>query len=420
MARRLKQLIQGFRHVALTLVVAIGFLSIIASGGGGGGSSLGTAIPIEISNPSADTEVDSSTVRLFGTAYCPECPPLQSAVGECPVISCPATTEVRVSAERCTCLFSGCVSSCTHRWDVFTGVPLAIGANTIEVTASDASGNSGSASRTITRVLPTSLLVASEFSDAVLGYDATTGNFLGDFVSAGSGGLDSPRGLAIGPDDNLYVASGNTNAVLRYDGATGAFIDAFATGLTGPFGLVFGPDGNLYVADFGTAEVLRFNGTTGAFIDTFVSAGSGGLSMARDLLFGPDGNLYVSSPGSVQVLRYDGTTGAFIDVFASNVDARGLVFGPDGNLYVASFIDNAVLRFNGTTGAFIDIFVIGGSGGLNGPVGVSFGPDGNLYVASFNSDEVKRYDGTTGAFIDTFVTAGSGGLDAPRLMLFTN
>ncbi len=36
------------------------------------------------------------------------------------------------------------------------------------------------------------LLVSSEATDQVLRYDGTTGAFLGAFVTAGSGGLDSP------------------------------------------------------------------------------------------------------------------------------------------------------------------------------------------------------------------------------------
>ncbi len=122
-----------------------------------------------------------------------------------------------------------------------------------------------------------------------------------------------------GPDSNLYVASANNDQVLRYNGATGAFIDAFASGggLDSPTGLVFGPDGNLYVASTGSDQVLRYNGATGAFIDAFVTAGSGGLDEPIDLVFGPDGNLYVASANNDQVLRYNGATGAFIDVFAS-------------------------------------------------------------------------------------------------------
>ncbi len=52
-----------------------------------------------------------------------------------------------------------------------------------------------------------------------------------------------------GPDGHLYVNSEHTNNVLRYDGATGAFIDVFASGggIDESEGIGFGPDGNLYV-----------------------------------------------------------------------------------------------------------------------------------------------------------------------------
>ena len=72
-------------------------------------------------------------------------------------------------------------------------------------------------------------------TDEVLRYDGSTGAFLGAFVSAGSGGLDDPTGLAFGPDGNLYVGSffDRVDQVLRYDGATGAFLDAFVSAGSG-------------------------------------------------------------------------------------------------------------------------------------------------------------------------------------------
>jgi DNA-binding beta-propeller fold protein YncE len=117
----------------------------------------------------------------------------------------------------------------------------------------------------------------------------------------------------------ILVSSTQTNSVLEYDGATGNFLDEFVTsgeeGLDKPRGLAFGPDGDLYVSSFGTDEVLRYNGTTGAFKDVFVPSGRGGLDNPRALLFGSEGDLYVTSTGDNTVKRYDGATGIFVANF---------------------------------------------------------------------------------------------------------
>ena len=41
-------------------------------------------------------------------------------------------------------------------------------------------------------------------------------------------GLSGPRGLAFGPDGNLYVSSRDTSSVLRYNGMTGNFLEAYS------------------------------------------------------------------------------------------------------------------------------------------------------------------------------------------------
>jgi hypothetical protein len=116
------------------------------------------------------------------------------------------------------------------------------------------------------------LLVSSRDSNSILRYNEATGAFIDEFVSSGSGGLNSPRSLLLGPDGNLYVSSGGTDSVMRYDGTTGAPLPApgqmgavFASGggLRGPAGLILGRDGNLYVDSQNTNSVLRYSGTTG-------------------------------------------------------------------------------------------------------------------------------------------------------------
>ncbi len=163
------------------------------------------------------------------------------------------------------------------------------------------------------------IYVACQGDDSITRINAVTGQSLGVFVLAGSGGLFSPRSLAFGPDGHLYVSSA-TGEVLKYNGTTGAFLGVFVnTGGNGggpvdPYGMVF-RNGNLYVASYFPSEVKAFNATTGAFISTFVASGAGGLSGPTALDFGSDGNLYVTSQNNDTIRRYSGTTGAFLSVF---------------------------------------------------------------------------------------------------------
>jgi WD40 repeat protein len=142
------------------------------------------------------------------------------------------------------------------------------------------------------------------------------------FVLPGAGGLNDPRGIAFGPNGNLFVAS-LTGEILEYDGTTGGFLGAFvdATGNGGgpidPYGLLF-EGGKLYVASFFPSEVKEFDASTGAFVQTLVSSGSGGLSGPTNLAFGPAGDLYVTSQGDDSIKRYDGATGAFVETFVAS------------------------------------------------------------------------------------------------------
>jgi DNA-binding beta-propeller fold protein YncE len=124
--------------------------------------------------------------------------------------------------------------------------------------------------------------------------------------------------------------------------------------------------------------------------------------------------VYVSSFNNDTVLKFDADTGAALGVFVSAGSGglngpTGLTFGPDGNLYVSSFVfNNSVLKYDGKSGQFLGVFVAERSGGLQGPVDLRFGPDGNLYVVASYEGGVFRYNGSTGAFIDRFTTEPGG------------
>ncbi|MFO0968009.1 MAG: Calx-beta domain-containing protein [Gemmataceae bacterium] len=266
-----------------------------------------------------------------------------------------------------------------------SGASAAEGSNTLKFLDHLVSPGSGSLSTARSSVFGPdgNLYVASADTNSILRYDPT-GEFMDAFVAPGGGGLSSPWDLTFGPDGNLYVSSDGNNEVLSYNGSTGAFLGVVASGLSTPGGLTFGPDGSLYIANQGANEVLCYNSSG---LSSFVTAGSGGLSKPRRAVFGPDGNLYVASQGSGQVLRYNGQTGAFIDVFATTGSTSGpiwLQFGTDGYLYTtvrttASGSNTSIDRFNATTGAFVDSFALGRDGWS-----FNLGP-GNIIYDSSNS-----------------------------------
>jgi len=248
------------------------------------------------------------------------------------------------------------------------------------------------------------VLVSSGADDRVLEF-ASDGTFLGNLVATGAGGLDFPTGLAMGSDGRLYVASQNTNSVLRFDGATGAFVNAFVAsgsgGLVSPFGLAFHPGGNLLVTSADN-RVLEFDGTTGSPLGDFVTAAdNGGLSAPRGLVFKPDGNLLVASFNTNQLLEFDGTTGAFLRQFNNGGTAVALTLdgpwtiriGPDGQVYANRFFETtpegqagSFLHLNATriyvfdprNGNFLRSFVTGNDTVLSRSTGFDFLPGWSL------------------------------------------
>src|SRR5262249_17424179 len=149
------------------------------------------------------------------------------------------------------------------------------------------------------------------------------------------------------------------------DANTGAFVDVFVSSASGGAnvdmaGMAFGPDANsdgvteLYVSS--GAGVLRYDGVTGQPLGTYITAGSGGLSGARDFTFDSTNTyVHVTSYDSNQILKYNAQTGAYVGVAASAglANPTDVQFGADGLLYVLSKGNNRILRFT-ADGTYVD------------------------------------------------------------------
>lgn len=255
------------------------------------------------------------------------------------------------------------------------------------------------------------LFVSAAGRNAVFRFDGDTGQFLGEFVTAGAGGLSDPQGIAFGPDGNLYVASNGSNNILKYDGQTGGFLGVFVTpGMNWPAEINFRGN-HLYVSDFAGNRVARFDAFSGAFIDNFAVGVVGGDGQSWDA----NGDLYVSSWGDATIKKFNGTTGALLGNFVGP-GSGGLngpldsLFLPNGELLVSAFNSQRIKRYS-ATGAFLGDAVT-----ISTPQGLQLGPDGLLYVGSFGQGIINRYDPVTFQFLGTFAT--SNGLSTTNNFVF--
>ena len=125
--------------------------------------------------------------------------------------------------------------------------------------------------------------------------DPTTGQWSNTVLASG---LNSPRGMAFGPDGNLYVLEQGTGTPSGAPGADTAPVIPFIPGLVSERG---GNTASITKVDLGTgsqqtvytglASFREFNPTTGQ--DRVISIGMNGMTIA------PDGTVYIAAGGGL-------------------------------------------------------------------------------------------------------------------------
>jgi DNA-binding beta-propeller fold protein YncE len=276
------------------------------------------------------------------------------------------------------------------------------------------------------RWLPFFLMLITAMLVGVVAASACT--FILKFGTVGSndGQFTTPRGIAVDPAGNVYVAdaSGDSGGQIQKFDANGNFIarlgqnNGTAQGFISAYRITTDSSGNVYATD-GAAEaasnvVKKFN-SSGVFQFAFGTSGAGGLfQLAAGIAVDSSGNIYVAdSPAGV--VRKFSSTGTSIGTIGSSGGGDGQFSGPVGiaidsanNLYVADSGNHRIQKFN-SSGTFVTKWGTMGSGNgeFNAPQGVAVDNAGTVYVADTGNNRVQLFS-NTGTFIEVCGSAGSG------------
>jgi len=159
-----------------------------------------------------------------------------------------------------------------------------------------------------------------------------------DATNAGrkqSGIAPAPSGLT------LLVANRNNNRIQLFNAKTGANLGSFGSGsLSNPEGVAVGRNNEIYVADTGNHRIRRHT-STGALINQWGSNGSGDLNFNTPTDVGVDnsGNVWVVDNGNSRVVKYTRTGTLLFKVnipSGHSADLRGISIDNDGFVRVGN------------------------------------------------------------------------------------
>jgi sugar lactone lactonase YvrE len=258
---------------------------------------------------------------------------------------------------------------------------------------------------------------ASEITEIYAGRSGIPGQNNGSRLQAT---FNLPRGLAIDPQDNVYVADYSSGRIRKIDNM--GQVSTLDSDICLPTALDLDSQGNLIIVSefFCGSRIVKL--TTNGIISTILndsaeSVGNVSWAVTGKLILGADSNIgievlpesgqksdtYVVTDGKNGSVKFFDSNGKIIrtvgssDVFGVNkypnqspiFNSPGAIFPlSDGNLLIA---DNATLRLVSDKGAVLSYMHLPFGCGAN----AMLWPDGTLFCSSGSYIQVRNPDGTT-------------------------
>ncbi|HUP27667.1 MAG TPA: flippase activity-associated protein Agl23 [Chloroflexia bacterium] len=193
---------------------------------------------------------------------------------------------------------------------------------------------------------------------------------LGDPASTGDAAKDSkffgPRGVAVGPDGNVYVTDTGNKRVQIFD-PNGKYLRQISSGmsptklspgypftqpgeLNEPIGIAVDGSGMVYVADTNNKRIQKFD-AQGKFVAQWAVPGNGwdpGSYLEPFLALDGAGNVYATAPTGQKVLKFSPTGQPLGEKNAEGAvtlkTPTGITVGADGTIYVVDTGSNGVIK----------------------------------------------------------------------------
>ena len=275
--------------------------------------------------------------------------------------------------------------------------------------------------------------------------------YAGDYGPAIEAWLDTPGGVVVAPNGDVYVADSHNDVIRRIDarnttiepvagnhdsgsGFSGDHGLAIAAQLDTPDGVAIAPDGDLIVADSHNDRIRRVDGSTGV-ITTIAGSGVNGydgddkpatdaaLATPSAVAAAANGDIYIADTLNYRIRMVDAKTRLIHTVAGTgeagddvNVGDGGpatsarlnmpsdLALAPNGDIYVADMHHNRIRRIDAGTQVITTVAGTGAWGysgdegpatqaRLAGPAGVAIVPEANgsvmLFIADYYNGRVR-------------------------------
>jgi len=242
-------------------------------------------------------------------------------------------------------------------------------------------------------------------------------------LGQGEGQLFMPWGIAVGPDNEIFVVDYGNNRIQVFS-ADGLFLRGWG-GLgtqpgrfRGPVGIAVGADGTVYVSDAFNYRVQVFT-PDGEFLRLWGGPASESNPFTPwGIAVDSEGNVYVSDLHAHRVYKFSGegellrSWGGLGTAEGKFTGPTGVAISPDGKLYVVDSLGYRVQVFTldgeflFKWGSYCSLYIHEGAGCVDpdgpgplesgdgqfeSPWGIAFDPQGRVYVADSANKRIQLF-----------------------------